>query len=437
MTGVEELYRQFGILADAGESAGEHSDEYSAILAAVKGTLGEKKLASSFITRFFKYFPKLQEHAIDAMLDLCEDEDNLLRKQAIKGLPELCKANVEHLPRIADVLTQLLQSDDVLELGIVKNALVSLFKMEPKGTIGGLFSQILSGEEQVRDKAIKFLAEAVAEFAKKTLHPSPETEEYLVDEIKKALSDVTGEEFKAFMTILSQLKTMQGSPQVLADIVTEQAELCQPFQPTDVDSIDRFISCARQAIPFFVRGASADPFFSYLIKQVVPQASQLTQAEDGEDPKLEMLKLCAEMSSCTLPEETIKAAVEPLFSLLLEYMPLPPSDSEDGKPTEDGTEPKLQFSYVECLLFAFHQLARKDEAFLTGADSTERLKDFRLRLQYFAQGCQMYIKQLRVALQGKAGAALQEKENKIKVVALRTTSNINIIIKVKLAISQG
>ena len=52
------------------------------------------------------------------------------------------------------------------------------------------------------------------------------------------------------------------------------------------------------------------------------------------------------------------------------------------------------------------------------------------RLQYFAQGCQVYIKQLRLSLQGKAGPALQEEENKIKIVALRTTSNINGIIKV-------
>ena len=52
------------------------------------------------------------------------------------------------------------------------------------------------------------------------------------------------------------------------------------------------------------------------------------------------------------------------------------------------------------------------------------------RLQYFAQGCQVYIKQLRLSLQGKTGPALQEEENKIKIVALRTTSNINGIIKV-------
>lgn len=55
---------------------------------------------------------------------------------------------------------------------------------------------------------------------------------------------------------------------------------------------------------------------------------------------------------------------------------------------------------------------------------------FCCRLQYFAQGCQVYIKQLKLSLQGKTGPALQEEENKIKIVALRTTSNINSLIKV-------
>lgn len=56
----------------------QHEGAFLSILAAVKGTQAEKRLASQFITRFFKFFPKLQENAIDAMLDLCEDEDNMV-----------------------------------------------------------------------------------------------------------------------------------------------------------------------------------------------------------------------------------------------------------------------------------------------------------------------------------------------------------------------
>lgn len=44
-------------------------------LDAVKGTAGEKRLASQFIARFFKYFPGLSPKAINALFDLCEDSD--------------------------------------------------------------------------------------------------------------------------------------------------------------------------------------------------------------------------------------------------------------------------------------------------------------------------------------------------------------------------
>jgi len=50
-------------------------------------------------------------------------------------------------------------------------------------------------------------------------------------------------------------------------------------------------------------------------------------------------------------------------------------------------------------------------------------------LQYFARGIQGYIKKLREALQGKTADELKTDENKIKVVALKTTSNINTLIK--------
>ena len=41
----------------------------------MKGGANEKRLASQFIARFFKYFPGLAEPALDAVFDLCEDED--------------------------------------------------------------------------------------------------------------------------------------------------------------------------------------------------------------------------------------------------------------------------------------------------------------------------------------------------------------------------
>lgn len=157
MTNVEDLYKNFGILADAGENAGDHVEAYQAILDGIKGSTSEKKLSCQFIPRFFKYFPTLSEAAIDAQLDLCEDEETPIRRQAIKSLPDFCAASTEHIPRITDILTQLLQQEDAAELAIVRSGLEKLIKKEPESALGGIFIQISVGDDVVREKAINFL----------------------------------------------------------------------------------------------------------------------------------------------------------------------------------------------------------------------------------------------------------------------------------------
>ena len=54
----------------------QHPDTYKVILNGVKGGTQTKRLAAQFISRFFKHFPDQSEAAINALLDLCEDEDS-------------------------------------------------------------------------------------------------------------------------------------------------------------------------------------------------------------------------------------------------------------------------------------------------------------------------------------------------------------------------
>jgi hypothetical protein len=58
-------------------------------------------------------------------------------------------------------------------------------------------------------------------------------------------------------------------------------------------------------------------------------------------------------------------------------MPLPPSEEKEEESATE--EPKFKFSFVECLMFAFHQLARRCPGFLADEANAERLKDFKLR----------------------------------------------------------
>lgn len=75
------------------------------ILDGVKGGTKEKRLAAQFIPKFFKHFPELADSAINAQLDLCEDEDvsvslwlTLFNKLSDVSLPFfrhfVCVANV-------------------------------------------------------------------------------------------------------------------------------------------------------------------------------------------------------------------------------------------------------------------------------------------------------------------------------------------------------
>lgn len=118
----------------------QHEKEYKEIIEAVKGSDKEKRLASQFIGKFFKYFPNLADAAIDASLDLCEDENIQIRRQAIKELPQLCKDNKEHSSKIGDILAQLLIVDDPAELQQVHMSLQALMKYDAKGTLAGVVS---------------------------------------------------------------------------------------------------------------------------------------------------------------------------------------------------------------------------------------------------------------------------------------------------------
>lgn len=53
----------------------QHRDAYQLILDGVKGGPKEKRLAAQFIPKFFSSFPDMADTAINAQLDLCEDED--------------------------------------------------------------------------------------------------------------------------------------------------------------------------------------------------------------------------------------------------------------------------------------------------------------------------------------------------------------------------
>ncbi|CAI7992048.1 Apoptosis inhibitor 5, partial [Geodia barretti] len=252
--GVEELYKNFGVLADAGETAGEKLAEYDGILQAAKGSANEKKLAAGFITRFYHLFPTMAETAMDTLLDLVEEENDMIRRTAIKALPDICKRSPDPAlcAKVSEYLTQLLATEDVIDLALVKTGLASLLQKNTPAAMDGIFSQVGGEDEGVREQAIDYVSSSLMSMRHILFIPHPENEKQLVRHVKKVLSDVTGEEFEVFMEMLSKLQflaTAEGAQEVM-DVIVQQAELSAEFKVEDGESVDRFITCFKQALKF-------------------------------------------------------------------------------------------------------------------------------------------------------------------------------------------
>jgi len=424
---LERLYECGDVLANAkGLSYKAHQTEYEEILAGVKGADNVKRLSSQFIARFFGLFPDLAEQSIDAMLDLCEDTNVDIRKQAIKDLPVLCKdKHIKNLPKIVDVLVQLLQSEDQNEITVIQNSIMTLIRRDTRGAIIGIFSQVHTGEEVVRERAIRLIHTKMKTSSSELLNKESQAE--LIAQIKKvfASGSVTAEEFPRLLSILQMTflpKSSTGQMEIV-NMITKMADLEseEEFDYTSTEALDRFIQCASHALPYFSKNNKSTLFLDFIVMKILPHYYELPDMS-GLDVKDQICKLAAELAVNVAELPDANTAASNIFNRLIDYMPLPPV-TEDGALAE---VPNLEFTKVECLMFAFHAVGRQEENFLKSDD--ERLKDFRARLQYLARGVQGYIKKLKEFV-AKPTPGTTKEDIKIKQIALRTNINIQAMIR--------
>ena len=52
------------------------------------------------------------------------------------------------------------------------------------------------------------------------------------------MSDVTGDEFKSFMSVLAKLKSVVSEPQNLADVIADQAEFDKSFEVSTANIVE-------------------------------------------------------------------------------------------------------------------------------------------------------------------------------------------------------
>ncbi|XP_065201721.1 apoptosis inhibitor 5-like isoform X2 [Planococcus citri] len=419
---IEKLYKNYEILADANSSGNisEHEKEYMEILAAVKGSPKEKRLASQFIARFFRNFPAFADQALEAQLDLCEDDDVSIRKQAIKDLSSICKDSKEQVPKIADILAQLLQAEDLSELTTVQESLITLLKFDAKGTLSGIYCQLLTGDDTVRERCVKFLCKKVVPMDRSIIDKA--AEDYLIIETKKVLQDVTGDEFIQLMHILSCSRLSQTplGQKELVDIIADQAELDHPFDPQDESQVDRIIHCSYCALPYF-RMVNSNKFVAFIINEVLSQLDKISkEMKNFKFVHLELLKIYAECCAFCKTLSNVEDIVAKTIDLLYRYVPHPPTD--------ENAETNFEFTHIEAAMFALHQLGRIQPDVIK-VDS-ELYRELKLRLHFLACHVQGYIKPLREDLKNKSKTDLKsDAENKLKVAALKAASNISTMIK--------
>ncbi|KAI0058123.1 hypothetical protein BV25DRAFT_1862609 [Artomyces pyxidatus] len=111
-----------------------------------------KKIAANNIARFFKDFPDLDEDAINAIYDLCEDQDPQIRIDGYNAIVQMSREQTKWVKRNADVLVQLLQSDEPEEVAVVKIALSEHLEMDSKVALGVLCDQIVPPDDPMDEE---------------------------------------------------------------------------------------------------------------------------------------------------------------------------------------------------------------------------------------------------------------------------------------------
>ena len=88
---VDRIYDLYNVLNDKNgtNNSAEALDAYRKLIEAIKQGPQEKKLGLQFIAKFCKNFPDEMTKTLEAVIDLCEDEDITVRtaRRAIQTPP--------------------------------------------------------------------------------------------------------------------------------------------------------------------------------------------------------------------------------------------------------------------------------------------------------------------------------------------------------------
>nr|CAI5839449.1 unnamed protein product [Callosobruchus analis] len=218
-----------------------------------------------------------------------------------------------------------------------------------------------------------------------------------------------------YLTASKLTKTLAGQ-QELVNLIAEKAEIDGTFDPLEENgqNVNRVMMCVDFVLPLFNANIESTKFTKFYCDQMLPNYEAIGKLKDGSTLQYHSLKQLADLSMHCGKLENPSLHVVQIFDKLKHFMPLPPEDADLEK------MPNLDFTSVECLLYAFHRLARQCPDFLTADPAV--LKDFRSRLTYFSRG----VGGCKKSLEKHSGKKLDEEQLKI---APAVFDNISSLIK--------
>ena len=249
---VAALYEATGRLSallSAGTVATDPASYDVLVASSSSSSEAAKQLAADSLPLYFHFFPAQSDAALSAYFDLLEDPSASVRLHAIKGLETLAKHNPALVTRLADVLAQLLGTDDAFEVQAVRSVLSTLCGLQRRAAFAALFVQVREADAPLRERVLEFLIAQLAKHRKALSSAALPVDEQteVANGLKAALASAEGvsdRDAKALLGILLQLKVVKQDPNLsvdLAQIIATQARLDKDFNV----SARRPRSCAR------------------------------------------------------------------------------------------------------------------------------------------------------------------------------------------------
>ncbi|KAH8116616.1 hypothetical protein DFH11DRAFT_1221980 [Phellopilus nigrolimitatus] len=192
-----------------------------------------KKLVTEKVKEYFVDFPDLQDEAINAVYDLCEDQDQEIRIAGYSAITSVSRVDRNWLLRNADVLVQLLQSDDDREVTVVKRALQEHVDLDARRTLQVLSDQCvydaadLADEDEralrarLRSLVLQFLVEKYRVCVARVVRES-DVEDILLKGMTGAIPQATHSEARTIVKeILINLPSLSNGPTSKGNSVLE------------------------------------------------------------------------------------------------------------------------------------------------------------------------------------------------------------------------